>query len=286
MSAGIVVLTIGIVMAVSTAALSMASGPAVSPIDPDTEKHRLVRLVARFPRLAHFVRLRLDRTTAGGLLLTVGFLLVLLLAVFVGTVFDMIDEGSGFARIDTAVAEFGAARADSFWWGVQDWFTNLGGWWATGSVAAAVGAWGWWRYRNYHVALFMLSVVVGQTLLNNGLKLIVGRERPDILQLVPSSGSSFPSGHSAAAAATYMAAAFVIAIGLQRSHRFVAVALGSFVAAGVAATRAMLGVHWLTDVLAGLAVGFAWFIVCAVAFGGRLMFFGEPKYEIVQEANP
>ena len=36
----------------------------------------------------------------------------------------------------------------------------------------------------------------------------------------------------------------------------------------------LLDVHWLTDVIAGLALGWVWFSVCAVAFGGRLLRFG------------
>ena len=42
----------------------------------------------------------------------------------------------------------------------------------------------------------------------------------------------------------------------------------------MAASRVLLDVHWLTDVVAGLALGWAWFAICAVAFGGRVLRFG------------
>ena len=46
------------------------------------------------------------------------------------------------------------------------------------------------------------------------------------------------------------------------------------IAVAVAVSRVLLNVHWLTDVLAGLALGWAWFAVCAIAFGGRILRFG------------
>jgi membrane-associated phospholipid phosphatase len=84
-------------------------------------------------------------------------------------------------------------------------------------------------------------------------------------------GTSFPSGHTTAAAATYLAVALVLGIGSSPKAR--AAVAGGAVAIGVAvgATRVLLGVHWFSDALAGLAIGWSWFGICAVAFGGRLL---------------
>jgi undecaprenyl-diphosphatase len=59
-------------------------------------------------------------------------------------------------------------------------------------------------------------------------------------------------------------------------------------AVGVAASRVLLDVHWLSDVIAGLALGWAWFAVCAIAFGGRILRFGAAAEAAarVAEATP
>ena len=49
----------------------------------------------------------------------------------------------------------------------------------------------------------------------------------------------------------------------------IAVAVG--IAVAVAASRVLLDLHWLSDVIGGLALGWAWFALCAVVFGGRLL---------------
>jgi undecaprenyl-diphosphatase len=48
------------------------------------------------------------------------------------------------------------------------------------------------------------------------------------------------------------------------------------IAVAVACSRVFLGVHWVSDVVAGLVLGWAWFALCSVAFGGRILRFGAP----------
>ena len=139
------------------------------------------------------------------------------------------------------------------------------------------------RLRSRSVWAFLLLVVGGQFLLANTIKYFVDRARPSLDQLTGFSGTSFPSGHATAAAATY--AAFALLIGINRSRRVKQVAAGSAatVAVFIGGTRVLLGVHWLTDVVAGLVLGWAWFAICSFAFGGRFLRFGMPV-EIAEQA--
>ncbi len=43
-----------------------------------------------------------------------------------------------------------------------------------------------------------------------------------------------------------------------------------FVAVAVAGSRVLLDLHWLSDVVAGLLLGWAWFGICAIGLGRRL----------------
>lgn len=279
----VTILAIGLLGAGVAAAFSL-SGKEGDVIDPAKEQRWLVNAVAHRPRLAAFVRRRLNRAEAGGLFLTVGFSILLALATFAGWVFDTLDQERGFAQFDQAVAEFGATIGPATA-RLLFWLTQLGGTAFVVAFGTGLAAYGWWKHRNRHIVFFVFAVVAGQSLVNNALKLLIERERPNISPFAEWVGSSFPSGHSAAAAATFGAAALVLSLGGDRRTRALWAAAATLVALTVAATRALLGVHWLTDVLAGLAVGWAWFTVCAVAFGGRFMTFGEPKDEIDMQVD-
>ncbi len=246
------------------------------PIDPVDEERAVVRLLDRRPRLRRFLRERFDRRTAGGLVLTVSLLVVFVAAVVVGLLLDMVDSSSGLASFDDAVARWGAAHADSAAVEVLRVVTYLGDTVVVLLALAVTGVIDFARYRRFDVFLFLLAVIVGEKLIVNGLKEVVDRARPDVQQLVDWAGPSFPSGHAAVAAAAWPAIALVLGRARPRPLRAVLAACAALIAIAVAASRALLGVHWLTDIVAGLAIGYGWFLLCAVMFGGRSQRLGDP----------
>lgn len=85
---------------------------------------------------------------------------------------------------------------------------------------------------------------------------VVGRDRPDVARLDSSPvGSSFPSGHTAAAAA-YIAIA-IVAFWHTRNRwaRVVAVLVTALIPVVVAASRIYRGMHFLSDTVAGAVLG-------------------------------
>ena len=133
-------------------------------------------------------------------------------------------------------------------------------------------------------AAFLVLVIGGQSLVNNVVKFLVDRARPAIDPLAGFAGSSFPSGHSSTAAAGLAAFALLLGRGRPLPTKALLTGAAGGIAAGVAATRVLLGVHWLTDVVAGVALGWAWFALCSIAFGGRLLRFGAPAADATATA--
>jgi undecaprenyl-diphosphatase len=272
----LIVLACALAAALAAFSVSVSRKIDMDPIDPGSEERALIRSFWRHPRFRRFMRQRFNRKSAGGFLLTIGFLLVFAVSFVLGALLDMIDSNQGLARLDKSVAEWGSHNASSQTVDVLKLVTHLGSTMVVLAALAVVGVYDFLRHRNRDVFLFLAVVGLGEWALNNGLKMLVSRDRPDILRLVSASGSSFPSGHSAAAAAGAAAIALILGRDRHRRTRAALAAGAALVAVAVATSRALLGVHWLTDVIAGVAVGWGWFLLTAILFGGRLQVLGAP----------
>ena len=114
------------------------------------------------------------------------------------------------------------------------------------------------RARNVRLPLFVLASAAGGLALDDIVKFLVNRPRPDMAPVVEALGSAFPSGHATAATALFAAVAYVLTRRLDRRAAVWVWAAAMFASALVALSRVYLGVHWPTDVLAGMALGGSW----------------------------
>ena len=217
---------------------------------------------------------RLDPEKATGLALTLALLVVFLGAVLMALLAVVVRSTDLLAGIDSSVAEWGNRHGSAWSHDALTLVTRLGEAWVVVPVALVVAGLEIARTRNRWVLPFLLLVILGDKLLTSAVKHVVDRARPEIEAVAATLGPSFPSGHTSTAAASW--AAFALVAGRWWGRRswppLAGIAVGIAVAVGL--SRVFLDVHWLTDVLGGLALGWAWFAACAIAFGGRLLSFG------------
>lgn len=114
--------------------------------------------------------------------------------------------------------------------------------------------------RRRRTALLLVLVVAGGAAISFGLKEAFARARPEI---VPHGARvltfSFPSGHSMLSAVTYLTlAALVARVQDRRTARTYVMLLGLALTIAIGFSRVYLGVHWPSDVLAGISIGIAW----------------------------
>jgi undecaprenyl-diphosphatase len=108
-------------------------------------------------------------------------------------------------------------------------------------------------------ALAIVLSLGGAMLISDWIKLLVSRQRPPVEHLQAVTGSSFPSGHTTQASAFWFSLVLAMpAAGASPKLTRVAAGLALPIVLAVAASRVYLGVHYPSDVVAGMLLGTGW----------------------------
>lgn len=115
--------------------------------------------------------------------------------------------------------------------------------------------------RNVRVAMFLLISVELAGLVTEAAKAAAGRPRP-ATALVSTFSTAFPSGHALGVMVAVLALLTIVLPVVRPPLRGWLVALGAVIVIAIGAGRVVLNVHHPSDVVAGWALGAAYFAIC------------------------
>jgi membrane-associated phospholipid phosphatase len=230
--------------------------------------------IGRHASLRAILEARLDPATATGLALTLALAFIVGGGVLFGVLAYLVHTNSHLIGFDNSVAKWGHAHATALSTHGLNAVTSLGSIYTVVVLGVILAVVETIAERSIWVVPFIVAVMGGEEILVLTVKDLADRMRPAFNPAAATLGPAFPSGHSATAAAFYATAALLLGRRRGGGARAVLAGVAAGIAVAVAASRVLLDLHWLTDVIAGLMLGWAWFAVCAIAFGGRILRFG------------
>lgn len=126
-----------------------------------------------------------------------------------------------------------------------------------------------WKKRNFAAVYFVLLTIAAGNILNQLLKKVIARPRPEIAEQLLS--YSFPSGHSMTGALYLLTIAYLVSEGMKRTKKNMIVWLVALIfICLIGLSRIAESRHFATDVLAGWSIGYTWFIICVYLYEKKL----------------
>lgn len=227
---------------------------------------RVVALRRRYAPLIAFAQARLSRQGYLGLHLTVGAVVLFAASWLFGGIVEDLLTGDPLTIVDTHVAAWFAAHREPAVTALMLMISRIHGTIGISLLSIAVAIYLALK-REWYWIFGLVLIVPGTAVLNFYMKDVFDRARPggpdpitDLLTY------SFPSGHVASATAFYaFVAALIMASSKAWTWRVLAPLGALLLITIVALSRIYLGVHYLSDTLAGFAEAIAWVAICLTA---------------------
>lgn len=109
--------------------------------------------------------------------------------------------------------------------------------------------------KHYREALFLAITMSACGIAMPLLKNIFSRERPDFYRLIEINGYSFPSGHTTSATTMYLTLAIIVLSIMNKLNKYFIFSIAVIGIVIIGSSRIYLGVHYPTDVMAGICLG-------------------------------
>lgn len=203
---------------------------------------------------------RLDPARRYGLRLTLLALAFVLVTVPFSTLLFQVLSGGELTRMDGSIAD----SLNRFVHERQGWIGPLEAisWLGRPPVLWAVTILGvvyTFRHGAHRLSVFLVCTTAVGGLMSTAIKVLVNRPRPEVDHpIVEAFGKSFPSGHALSSTVVFGAVLLTFLPVLPRRWRHPAVALTALFVLAIGVSRLLLGVHFVTDVVAGHVLGLAW----------------------------
>ena len=116
--------------------------------------------------------------------------------------------------------------------------------------------------KNKKIGFSIISNLVIVTILNQLLKNILQRPRPNEFRIIEETGYSFPSGHSMVSMAFYGYLIYLIYIYVKNKYlKWTLIVLLSILICTIGISRIYLGVHYTSDVLGGFLISISYLVI-------------------------
>jgi undecaprenyl-diphosphatase len=145
-----------------------------------------------------------------------------------------------------------------------------------------------WLNKHKHSAILLMVATFGGLVLNNLLKLGFDRPRPQVFKWATYAvSSSFPSGHAMSSVIVYGTVAYLAARLQQRAaSRILTLSFAAVIILLICVSRMYLGVHYPSDLAAGLIIGLAWAGFCMAVLEAAQLYAKRNAPQMLKDEAP